>query len=106
ARSGTISPMVLADWPLRIRAASFGSYPNLRMAARTRAAVRGLTNFPPFTTRDTVMLPTPHSRATSAIVGLPDGFLGMKFLVQDEENASSFSTIPASYLFLESYYKR
>jgi hypothetical protein len=33
---------------------------------------------PPFTTRDTVILPTPDSRATSPIVGLSTVFLGMK----------------------------
>src|ERR1700683_4896189 len=48
------------------------------MAARTRATLAALTSLPPFTTRETVIAPTPHSRATSAIVGLPDGFRGMR----------------------------
>src|ERR1017187_1239647 len=48
------------------------------MAARTLATLAALTSLPPFTTRETVIAPTPHSRATSAIVGLPDGFGGMR----------------------------
>jgi hypothetical protein len=54
------------------------------MAARTHAAVAVLTNFPPFTTRETVMVPTPDSRATSAMVGLPDGFLDMNSFIDYE----------------------
>ena len=69
--------MVRAKWPLSTRAASLGSYPSLWIAARTRAAVLGLTRLPPFTTRETVMVPTPHARATSVMVGLADRFLGI-----------------------------
>src|SRR4030088_3608455 len=54
------------------------------MAARTFVAVSLLTNFAPFTTREAVMVPTPDSRATSAMVGLPDGFLGMNSFIDYE----------------------
>src|SRR5579864_4647328 len=60
-----------------MRAASLGSYPSLLITARTRAAVLALTRSPPFTTRETVMVPTPQARATSARVGLADRLLGI-----------------------------
>src|ERR1700744_5010080 len=56
------------------------------MAARTRLAIATLTCFLPLITRDTVMLPTPHSRATSAIVGADLRAFGIKTYFSSRRN--------------------
>src|SRR3954468_21947259 len=60
----------------RLRAPRFRRNPSCSIAAITRSAVSGCTAGSSFTTRDTVLMLTPASRATSLIVArLLAGFL-------------------------------
>lgn len=61
---------MLAVRPLRsTRALSLRRKPRASMASCTRRSVSGVTPASPFTTRDTVLRPTPARAATSFIVG-------------------------------------
>src|ERR1035437_9806867 len=63
-------PIERVRWPRKARASSLGRYFNWSMAICTRCAVLAATGTVPLRTRETVIVPTPASRATSLIVGL------------------------------------
>src|ERR1700744_3032577 len=64
-------PMRTCSAPARVRAARFGEYFNLAMAAWTASRVSWRTLFSPLITRDTVIGAKPAYAATSAMVGAP-----------------------------------
>src|ERR1039458_2653388 len=65
-----ISPIEWLRWPRNARASTLGRYLSCSIAVWTRCVVSAETRTVPLNTRETVIVPTPASLATSLMVAL------------------------------------